>query len=209
MTETLATAFVTFIVILDPLGTVPMYVSLTSGLDRQDRLRVAWGASAIAAVVLMAVAAGGDALLRSMGISLAAFRIAGGALLFLLSIDMVFARQTGLRSATSGERAEAIHRQDVTVFPLAIPLIAGPGAISSTVLLVGAEHGSVMGQLGVASAMLAALALNLICLLAAASVMRWLGLTGVNVIVRVFGIVVAPCRSSTCWTASGKRSGRG
>lgn len=191
MTETLATAFVTFIVILDPLGTVPIYVSLTSGLGRQDRLRVAWGASLIAAVVLMAVAAGGDALLRSMGISLAAFRIAGGALLFLLSIDMVFARQTGLRSTTSGEREEAVHRQDVTVFPLAIPLIAGPGAISSTVLLVGAEQGSVMGQFGVAMAMLAALLLNLICLLAAAWVLRWLGLTGVNVIGRVFGIVLA------------------
>jgi len=107
----------------------------------------------------------------------------------------VLARQTGLRSTTSGEQAEAVHRSDVSVFPIAIPLISGPGAISSIILLVGAQRGDLVMQGAMIATMLVVLVVNLVALLAASSLMRRLGLTGINVVGRVFGIVLAALAS--------------
>jgi multiple antibiotic resistance protein len=141
--------------------------------------------------VLVVFAVSGDVFLRSLGITLPALRIAGGALLFLLSIDMVFARSSGLRATTAGEEAEAAHKADIAVFPLAIPLIAGPGAITSTVLLMGRYAGAPAYQVAVVAVLLFVLMLNLGVLLAAARLMRVFGVTGVNVVTRVFGIILA------------------
>lgn len=184
-------ALVTLIVVIDPLSIVPFFVAVTRGLTEAELRRIALRAPAIALGVLVVFALLGEALLTALGISLAAFRIAGGALLFMLAIDMLFARQSGLRSVTLREDAEAMTRPDVTVFPLAIPLIAGPGALATVVLLMGRapalwpDKAVVLG--------LVVLVLGLVCaaLLLSRRLFRLLGVTGNNVISRVLGIVLA------------------
>lgn len=189
--EPFLTAFVTFFVVIDPIGVAPIFVSLTAALPAAERRRVAYRGVTAAAVILLVFAVGGDALLRLLGISLAAFRIAGGALLFLTSIDMLFARDSGLRSTTQGEAEEAAHRPDVSIFPLAIPLIAGPAAITSVILQFGRHAGEPAMQLAVFGILLAVLTLNVLIFLVAERMTGWLGVTGVNVATRTFGVVLA------------------
>lgn len=184
-------ASVTFLVILDPVGTAPLFASLTEGRSEAERRRTARTGVLVAAAVLFVFALVGKELLAALGVSLAAFRIAGGALLFLVAIDMVFARQSGLRSTTWSEDAEAHQRADVSVFPLAIPLIAGPGAIASVMLLMGEAAGSWLAQAAVLVVLALVLLITYLCLRAAAGVVRLLGITGTNVVGRVLGIVLA------------------
>jgi multiple antibiotic resistance protein len=133
----------------------------------------------------------GEQLLTALGVTLAAFRIAGGVLLFLVAIDMVLARQSGLRSTTSSEDEEARKRHDVAVFPLAVPLIAGPGAIASVMLLMEEAEGSWLAR-GIVLGLLAAILLvGYVCLLVAGRIVGLLGVTGTNVVGRVLGIVLA------------------
>ena len=131
------TAFVTFFVVLDPPGMGPIFVTITRSESAEYRRLMALRGSFVALVILLVFAFTGDLVLRGLGISLAAFRIAGGILLLLIAIDMLFARATPLRRTTPAEESEAERKQDISVFPLAIPLIAGPGALTSTVLLMG------------------------------------------------------------------------
>lgn len=190
MLDPLIAAFVTLLVVIDPPGVVPIFAGLTAGVSAAERRRVALNGTLIAAGVLLSFALGGEVLLRLLGIGLPAFRIAGGILLLLLSVEMVMAKHTGLRATTSVEEAEGSHRADITVFPLAIPLIAGPGAMTSIVLLMGRApdlqgKAMILGILGVV------LVIMLLCLLLTGPVMRLLGVTGVNVISRVAGIILA------------------
>jgi multiple antibiotic resistance protein len=191
VTEILTTAFVTFLVTVDPFGVAPLFVGLTGHAGAADRRRLAMRGVVIGSVILIVFALVGEPLLRALGIGLPAFRIAGGILLLLLAVDMVMARQSGLRTMTPGEDAETHSRSDISVFPLGIPLIAGPGAITSVVLLVGKESGDIAAQAAVIGVLVAVLILTLICLLLAGQLMRLLGVTGINVISRVSGIVVA------------------
>ena len=184
-------ASVTFLVIIDPVGTAPLFVSLTEGRSEAERLRTARTGVLVATGVLFVFALVGKELLAALGVSLAAFRIAGGALLFLVAIDMVFARQSGLRSPTWSEDAEAHQRADVSVFPLGIPLIAGPGAIASVMLLMGEAAGSLLAQAAVLAVLALVLLVTYLCLRAAGRVVRLLGITGTNVVGRVLGIVLA------------------
>jgi multiple antibiotic resistance protein len=141
--------------------------------------------------LLLFFAIGGHYLLNAMGISLNAFRIAGGVLLFLLAIDMVFARESGLRSTTEGERSEAEHSNDISVFPLAIPLLAGPGAMTTLVLLLGEAQGDNL-LIGIVFATLAlVLITTLIALIFASEILSLMGRTGTNVISRVLGLLLA------------------
>jgi multiple antibiotic resistance protein len=184
------TATVLFVVV-DPVGLAALFAGLTHGGTAAYRRRMAWKGTAVAAVILVAFAVLGDALFRYLGVGLPAFRIAGGALLFLLAIDMVFARQSGLRSTTLSEQAEAQHRSDISVFPLGIPLIAGPGALTTVLLVVNNHRGDVV-VLGALLAVIAAvMVVTLLSLLLSAQVMRLLGETGANVISRVLGVVLA------------------
>jgi multiple antibiotic resistance protein len=178
-------------VVVDPFGVAPIFAGLTSEDSAAERRRLAVRGVAIGSGVLVVFALGGQALLDALGITLPAFRIAGGLLLLLLSIDMVMARQSGLRAATPGEVEESSHRADISVFPLGIPLIAGPGALTSVVLTMGRAEGDLVMQTLVIAVLVAVLAITLICLLAAAQLMRLLGVTGMNVISRVSGMVVA------------------
>jgi multiple antibiotic resistance protein len=184
-------ASVTFLVIIDPVGTAPLFVSLTEGRSEAERRRTARAGVLVATGVLFVFALVGKELLAALGVSLAAFRIAGGALLFLVAIDMVFARQSGLRSTTWSEDAEAHQRADVSVFPLAIPLIAGPGAIASVMLLMGEAAGSLLAKAAVLAVLALVLLVTYLCLRAAGQVVRLLGITGTNVVGRVLGIVLA------------------
>ncbi len=191
MTETLIAAFVTFFVVVDPVGVAPLFAALTPDDTAEERRRIALKGTAIGGGVLLFFALVGEPFLAALGIGLPAFRIAGGILLLLLAIDMVMARSSGLRATTPGEDVESDRRADVSVFPLAIPLIAGPGAITSVVLLMGAAQGDPALQGAVVAVLLGVLLLTLLCLLAAASLVRLLGVTGINVLTRVFGIVTA------------------
>jgi multiple antibiotic resistance protein len=191
MIEFAATAFVTLVVIIDPVGTLPIFVALTHRQERERRRRTATTSIAVAAITLVILALAGGIVLRLLGIGLPALRIAGGLLLLLLSIDMVFARQSGIRSTTETETEEAAESADVAIFPLAIPLIAGPGAITSIILLMERAESDLILQAIVIALMLSVLGLCLAALLFAAPLMDRLGVTGINVIGRVFGIVLA------------------
>jgi multiple antibiotic resistance protein len=191
MQDLLVTAAVALFVTIDPLGIGPVFAALTRGMDDAHRRLMAVKGVLIGAGIILFFALGGDFLLRALGIGLPAFRIAGGILLLLLAIDMIFARPSGLRSTTESEREEASHRQDISVFPLAIPLIAGPGTLTTILLLMGRtgyEPIAVAAVLGVLALVLGA---TLAVLLTAARMTRLLGITGINVVSRVLGIVLA------------------
>ena len=189
--ETALYAFVTFIVVLDPLGMGPIFIGLTRGETAAFRRQMAIRGVAIAAIILLVFAFAGDFLLRALGVSIDAFRIAGGLLLFLISFDMLFARATPLRRTTEREDEEAEAKHDISVFPLAIPLIAGPGGLTSVVLLMGRAGNNLIMELVILGTMALVLLIVLAVLLAADRVTRWLGETGTNVISRVLGIILA------------------
>lgn len=191
MMETAFTAFVTFFVILDPPGTAAIFAAMTRNVADAHRRVMARRATVMAGMMLFAFAVGGEWLLGALGITLPAFRVAGGILLFLLAADMVFARQSGLRSTTAVENEEAEAREDITVFPLAFPLIAGPGAMTSVVLMMGAVQGDPLGQVTVLAVLGAVMVSLLLMLLAAGHILKVLGITGAHVISRVLGIILA------------------
>ncbi len=185
-------SFIALFVILDPVGTAAIFVGLTRGLTEPASRRVAVRSVVIAGVLLLFFAFAGNALLRALSIGLPAFRIAGGVLLFLVAIDMVFARESGWRSLTPKESAEAVDsRHDISVFPLAIPLIAGPGALTTMVLLMGRAGPDPLAQAAMILVLAAVLAITLALLLTATRIVKLLGTTGVNVISRVLGILLA------------------
>jgi MarC family membrane protein len=185
-----AYSFVTLFVIVDPVGTAAVFATLTRAATPEYRRRMALQATLIAGGLLLAFAVVGAQFLDALGISLPAFRIAGGALLFLLATEMVFARPSGIRSPTRPEQEEAQRSTDVSVFPVAFPLLAGPGALTSIVLLIE-RASSPIEALSVVAALLCVLALTLAALVGTSSVMRFLGVTGANVVSRVLGIILA------------------
>lgn len=191
MLEHAVATFVTLFVVVDPIGVAPIFAALTARDAPVDRRRQANHGVLLAAAVLLVFALGGEFLLALLGISLPAFRIAGGLLLLLLAIDMVMARHSGLRATTPDEEAEGTRKSDIAVFPLAIPLIAGPGALTSVMLLMGEASGDLIAQASVIAVLLGVLAISWICLLLALKLVRRLGVTGINVITRVLGLVVA------------------
>ncbi|NBZ87433.1 MarC family protein [Stagnihabitans tardus] len=179
------TAFATLFVVIDPPGLVPLFIALTRGMDSAHRRRLALRACVIAFGILLAFGLLGDALLGFVGISMPAFRIAGGMLLFLTALDMLFERRTQRRE---GQHAEPDH--DPSVFPLATPLIAGPGAIATMILLMAqAEDWSI--RLGVIGLMAGMVAATFLFFLAAAPIERLMGRTGTVVITRLLGMLLA------------------
>ncbi|MEO0422945.1 MAG: MarC family protein [Pseudomonadota bacterium] len=190
MFESFVKTFVVFFVVVEPISLVPVFAALTRGGGAVFRRRMAVKSVALAAVIFALFLLSGDLLLRTLGISLDAFKIAGGLLLFLLSVDMVFARQSGLRSATVREQEEARYREDISVFPLAFPLIAGPGALATLVLLGASTDGDPVAMAALGLVVLTVLAITLALLLGARYVERLIGVTGANVISRLAGVVL-------------------
>lgn len=187
--DVLFSAFVTLLIVIDPIGNAPIFMALTHNMAPAYRRRMAIRGITLATMILVVFLLVGDSLLETLGIGISAFRIAGGLLLFLLAIDMVFARQSGLRSTTVQEQQEAEHKRDVSVFPLAFPLIAGPGALT-TVLLMTSPRSEPLMFTGLLAVLLLVLGLALASLLFADRIMRLLGETGANVITRVMGLIL-------------------
>ena len=186
----LISAFVTLVIVLDPIGLAPTFVAITHGMPRSARRQVAIRASLIAAGVLAGTALVGDKLLATVGISLPAFRIAGGLLLFSIASEMVFGVRIQRQSATAEQALEERVR-NIAAFPLAIPLMAGPGAITAVVLLSGRAAGQpalLGGLIGVA---VLVVALYLVVFLAASRIEKILGITGNVVLSRLLGVLLA------------------
>jgi multiple antibiotic resistance protein len=182
-------SFVTLMVVVDPLGLAPIFAALTKGYSEKRKREAAIRGTLLGAAILFVFALVGDALLGALGIGLPAFRTAGGILLFFLALDMVFGRPTGLRSRTVRDQEEDDYNQDISVFPLAIPLVAGPGAITTVLLYTG---GGTIGQISVLiSVLLVVLLFTLLSLLLAPRIMRLFGETGADVLSRVLGVLVA------------------
>lgn len=191
MLELLENAFIILFVVIDPVGLVPMFTALTHGENEARRRRMAVKGTALAAVILVMFAFVGDRLLAALGVGMSAFRIAGGLLLLLLAIDMVFARQSGLRSTTVSEQREVEQWNDISVFPLAFPLIAGPGALTTILLLVASSRGDPLAFAAILGVLLCVLGITLVVLLLAGRLMHRLGQTGANVITRLLGMMLA------------------
>ncbi|SFS05925.1 MarC family protein [Sphingomonas jatrophae] len=197
MTELFLSAFVTFFVVIDPPGCAPIFASLTAGSSGAHRRAMAIRSVVVAAAILLVFALVGEPLLRTLGISLDAFRTAGGIMLFLIALEMVFEKRTQRREERADEitrTAEAEHRpleaEDISVFPMAIPMIAGPGSIATTMLLMSRAHG-LASSFVVFGALLATLALMLLSLLAAGPLMKVLGPKLEAMITRVLGVILA------------------
>ena len=184
----LISAFATLFVVIDPIGLAPIFIALTQGTDAKHRRAVALRAVTIAFILLTLFAFFGEAVLGFSGVSLPAFRIAGGILLFITALDMLFDRRTKRREDKAEEHDE--EHPDPSVFPLAIPLIAGPGAIATMILLVGQAPGPI-GIASVLGVMLAVLALVLMLFLLGGIIERALGRTGINVVTRLLGMLLA------------------
>lgn len=183
--------FIAFSVVIDPVGLAPMFAALTKGATEEYRKSMAIKGVSIAALILLTFGFLGDAILHLLGIGFAAFQIAGGILLLLLAIDMLFARHSGLRSTTTTEAREAERRTDISVFPLAIPLIAGPGAFTTVLLALRTAHEQPLRVAGSIGVLLLVLGMTLLALLAAGRILRIIGETGANVVSRVLGVLLS------------------
>jgi multiple antibiotic resistance protein len=188
--DTLINAFTTLLVTVDPPGLAPLFLGLTTGMNRAERGQVALRGSLIAFFILAAFALFGASVLNVLGISIGAFRIAGGLLLFWIAFEMVFEKRQDRKEKTTAVAITQDHIHNIAVFPLALPLIAGPGAISATILLAGALPGTVdrMQLIGV-------IAVNLGLVFAALVISerldRLLGVTGRAILTRLLGVILA------------------
>ena len=191
MIETAIVALATFFATIGPIDIAAMFAAMTVGASVSERRSMAIRGSLIATAILVTFAVLGEALLTSLGISLAALRTSGGILLLLIGIEMVFARSSGATSATEEETREAVEKRDISVFPLATPLIAGPGAMGAAILLMANAEGDLLSQFVVVGSLLAILLLTLLFLFAATQLHRLLGVTGMHVVSRVFGVLLS------------------
>ena len=188
--EFLISALVTLLVVVDPIGLVPSYLAITHGLPERSRRNVALRACLIAAAILAGCALAGDWLLRTLSITLPAFRIAGGLLLFSIASEMVFGVRI-VRQSQQAEQALEEHVRNIAAFPLAIPLMAGPGAITATVLLAGRSDGGSV-RLAILLAVIAAvLALCFLVFALATPIARLMGTTANIVLSRLLGVLLA------------------
>jgi multiple antibiotic resistance protein len=188
MTELFISAFATFFVVIDPPGCAPIFAGLTAGMSGPHRRAMAIRAVGVAAVILVGFALFGEALLGALGISLESFRIAGGIMLFLIALEMVFEKRTERREDRA-EKIKGTPDTDISIFPMAMPMIAGPGSIASVMLLMSQNDGYersavILGALGLI------LVLTLLALLLAGPIMRVLGARIEAVISRLLGVLL-------------------
>ena len=188
MIELFISAFVTFFVVIDPPGCAPIFASLTSGAPPSHRRSMAIRSVIVAASLLFAFAIFGEAFLGALGVSLDAFRIAGGIMLFMIALEMVFEKRTERRENRAQDVKDSEH-EDISIFPMAIPMIAGPGSIASAMLLTSRSNG-LPESLTVLGALAAVLLLTMLCLLVAGPLMKMLGYRLEAMITRVLGVIL-------------------
>lgn len=189
MTELFISAFATLFVVIDPPGCAPIFASLTAGTAPQHRKLMAIRSVLVAAAILFAFALVGEAFLNTLGVSLVAFRVAGGIMLFLIALEMVFEKRQQRRESRA-EGVRAAEPDDISVFPMGIPMIAGPGSIASTMLLASRARGLV-AHLMFYGALAAVLLLTMGALLVAGPLMRLVGEKVEAVITRILGVILA------------------
>lgn len=189
MTELFISAFITFFVVIDPPGCAPIYASLTNNASATQRRIMAIRAIVVAAIILAVFAAFGEQLLGALGISLDSFRIAGGIMLFIIALEMVFEKRTQRREDRAQDIIDQPEIEDVSIFPMAMPMIAGPGSIAAVMLLM-ARHEGLDSTLVIMGALASVLLLTLTGLLLAGPLMRILGHKVEQVITRVLGVLL-------------------
>lgn len=189
--EFVKSALVTLLVTVDPPGLAPIFLGVTHGMSGAERRQVAWRAVAIAVTVLAVFGFVGDALLRALGISLAAFRIAGGLLLFYIAFEMVFELRAKRKSSLANAAITVDHIRNVAAFPLAIPLMAGPGAITATILLAGRAEGEATMNLALLAVIAFVCGACWLVFLVAERLAALLGVTGEIVLTRLLGVILA------------------
>jgi len=190
MIELFGSALVTFLVIIDPPGCAPIFASLTRGASAAERRSMAIRSSLIAWAILMFFALLGKPMLQALGISLASFRIAGGIMLFMIALDMVFERRTQRREQRASSIEGTPEAQDISVFPMAMPMIAGPGSIASAMLWVSRADDRLHVAV-VLAAITVVVLLTMLTLLAAGPLMRLIGEKVETVITRILGVILA------------------
>ena len=190
MIELFVSSLITFFVVIDPPGCAPIYAGLSSGASPLQRRSMAIRAVGVASAILFVFALFGEKLLHGLGISLASFRIAGGIMLFLIALEMVFEKRTQRREDRAAEVAADPEADDVSIFPMAMPMIAGPGSIATVMLLMARTNG-IQATAVVLAAMATILLLTLVALLAAGPLMRLLGTRIEAVITRLLGVLLA------------------
>ncbi|OCJ04284.1 MarC family transcriptional regulator [Rhizobium sp. AC44/96] len=188
--DQLINAFTTLLVTIDPPGLAPIFLGLTTGMSRSQRKQVAIRGSVIAFIILAVFALFGSSVLGVLGISIGAFRIAGGLLLFWIAFEMVFEKRQDRKEKTSTAAITIDHIHNISVFPLAIPLISGPGAISATILIAGSMQTS-FERAQLIMVIAASLMLLFLALLIADRLDRFLGVTGRAILTRLLGVILA------------------
>ncbi|MEN0002103.1 MAG: MarC family protein [Pseudomonadota bacterium] len=188
--DILVNAIVTLAVTIDPIGLAPLFLAVTAGMDRQQRREVGTRAIITSAIVLVLFALIGTMILALFGVTLAAFRVAGGLLLFWIAFEMIFERRQQRHENTAERAINADQVRSVAIFPLSIPLIAGPGAISAVILLSGQMPG-IAGAAALISIVLAILAITWVIFIAAERIDRLLGETGRSVLTRLLGVILS------------------
>ncbi len=188
--DSLFNAFVTILVTIDPPGLAPLFLAVTRGMNRQQRYQVSIRASVIGFGVLAVFALMGAAILAAFGITLPAFRVAGGLLLFFIAFEMVFERRNERKEKSADTAITKDHIHNVAAFPLAIPLIAGPGAISATVLLSGGMP-TTAGQIALVAIILVCLLITYLVFVLAERIDSLLGETGRSILTRLLGVILA------------------
>ena len=190
MIELFGSALVTFLVIIDPPGCAPIFASLTRGTPLQHRRAMAVRSSLIAWAILMFFALLGRPMLQALGISLASFRIAGGVMLFMIALDMVFERRTQRRESRAQSIEGTPEAEDISVFPMAIPMIAGPGSIASAMLWVSRADDT-LEVVTVLAAISVVIVLTMLALLASGAIMKLIGPRMEAMITRILGVILA------------------
>lgn len=188
--------FVFLWTVIDPIGTVPVFIALAAGRSAAQQKSIAWRAIAISAGILLFFIVGGQMLLEALSIELSAFQIAGGIIMFIFALDMVFGEA---KPEEHKQLAEDMPRKgnDVAIYPLAVPSIAGPGAMMAVVLLTDNHRYNVWHQVAVAGTMLFVLAVTLVFLLMAGRIQRLIGDAGASIVSRVMGLIIAAMAAST------------
>ena len=195
MLETALLAFTTFFAVIGPVDSAVLVASLTPNLTRAERRAVSVKAVFIATIIILVFALVGEPVLRQLGVSIAALQTAGGIILFIIAIDMTLSRRPGATTLSPGENAEVENKAEanaeIAVFPLATPLLAGPGAMTGAIVLAASTNGDSALLAAVIAGIVAVMALTLLLLLVAQEVHRMIGITARKAIVRVFGVLLA------------------
>ena len=191
MLETALRAFATFFATIGPVEAAVLFASFCPRFSRAERIAVSLKAVGIASSIILFFALFGTAILSALGVSFAALQTAGGVILAFIALDMIFEAQIGGSTISQPESAEAQVNDDIAVFPLATPILAGPGAMSGAMLLMANAKGHAGDQIAVVAALLTVMGLTLVLLLAAQELREWIGMTAQRVIMRVLGILLA------------------